>query len=119
MKVAVCAAAFAAAMTFHSIRGNSNEVTIPTAEMAYAQSAPEEKPPFDSVFEDRFDDQWNEAIEQELLGVVNQRLSEGPEEFAKSALDSIYSNQQEDLSANVNRLDRDTIAKITRNRKSA
>jgi len=119
MTVAVCAAAFVAAMTFSSIWGNSNEVTIPSAEMAYAQSAPEEKPPLDSLFENRFDEQWSEAVEQELLGIVNQRLSAGPEELAESALDSIFSNQQEDLTTNVNRLDRDTIARITRSRKSA
>jgi len=117
--VAVCAAAFAAALTIYSIRGNSNDVTIPSAEVAYAQSAPEVKPPLDSLFENRFDDQWSEAVERELLGIVSQKLSAGPEELAKSALDSIFSNQQEDLSADVNRLDRDTIARISRSRKSA
>jgi hypothetical protein len=119
MMVAVCAAAFVAAMTFSSICGNSNEVLIPSTEMAYVQSAPEEGPPFDSLFENRFDEQWSEAVEQELLGIVNQRRTVDPAELTERAIDSIFSNQQEDLSTNVNRLDRETIARITRSRNSA
>lgn len=119
MKVAVCAAAFVVTMSIFSVWGNLNKFTIPSVEMAYAQSAPEVKPPLDSLFENRFDDQWSEAIESELLGIVSKKLAAGPEELAECGLDSIYSNQQEDLSTDANRLDRDTIARITSSRKSA
>jgi len=119
VSVAVCAAAFVGTLTFFTVHANSNRVAVSPAGIAIAQSVPVEKPPFDSLFGNRFDHQWTKALEDELLGTANQQLCAQPDELSGRVIDSVFSNQQEDLSQNVNRLDRDTIARISRGRKKA
>jgi hypothetical protein len=119
IRVGVCTAAIFAGLSFVQVAANSNEVRIPATEMAVAQSIPEERPPFDSVFANRFNEVWTEPLEEQLLEGIVREAPAGSDELANQDIDSIYSNQQEELSGNVNRLSRDLVGKIYKTKKSA
>lgn len=118
--VTACMALWTMGFTIATIQANSPTVSIPRAGMAFAQSLPEEKPPLDHIFANRFDNQWTVAMEEDLLSRIALHGESAVTRFelTERAIDSIFSNQQEKLSG-VNRLSRDEVARIVRARKLA
>lgn len=54
--------------------------------------------------------------ENELLNKIPQPREMSEEELIEQAIDSIYSNQQENLDDHVTRLSREVVAKIVRSK---
>ncbi len=111
-------AALMASITVGSAHANSPKVIIPLSAMAVAQSIPQDKPPLEAVFASRFDREWTAAVENQLLAKLDDRRSR----LSRSALleqtvDSVWANQQEEVSPEVNRLDKGQVAVIARKRK--
>jgi parvulin-like peptidyl-prolyl isomerase len=116
--VVACAAVMIASFVVSALRANSNVVAIPRAGTAVAQSLPEERPPLDSLFAGGFSSQWTREAENAMLAKIAQQVSPGLEhnDLVERTIDSIFSNQQDELSGGA-RLNRDTVARIVRNRK--
>ena len=107
-----------ASFVVSALRANSNEVAIPRAGTAIAQSLPEERPPLDSLFAGAFDSQWAGDSEAGMLAKIAEDVGSGIERnnLVERTIDSIFSNQQDELSGGT-RLTRDTVARIVRSRK--
>jgi hypothetical protein len=115
--VSTLAALLVAELAIFPVKTNSNSVLIPRYAAAVAQSLPEPRPPLDRVFSNRFEEFWTEEVEHSLLSKVaataETRLT--PEALTEQIIDSVFSNQQEEISG-VNRLSRAEVARIVRRR---
>ena len=101
-------------------QSNAQMFTIPCSVMAVAHSGIEQRPPLESVFADRFEDDWSEVKENNLLlslGGMSGTFAKN--ELEEQAVESIFFNQQEDMSSEVERLSKEEIRKILRQRKLA
>jgi hypothetical protein len=118
VRVVACAAVLIAGFVVSALRANSNEVVIPRAGTAIAQSLPEERPPLDSLFAGGFDSQWTRESEARMLAKIAEDVGSGIErnDLVERTIDSIFSNQQDELLGGA-RLSRYTVARIVRSRK--
>jgi len=110
----------AAATTFTvtDVKATPGTFSAPIASMAFAQSGIEQKPPLDTLFKDRFDKDWSKEEEDALLlKLAGNRKDLDNAELLSQAIDSIFLNQQEDISDSANRLSRTEIEKIVKQRK--
>ena len=73
----------------------------------------ENKPPLDDLFAGRFNDAWSEEMEDILLARLEVRRKDLTKtELLEQVIDSIFYNQQEDVSEDAERLSRKEIARI-------
>lgn len=98
-------------------QASASEYGVPCSVMAVAHSNIEQEPPLKALFAGRFDAEWSESMENALL---SQLEGVGPftkSELEEQAVDSIYFNQQEDVSSHLDKVSREQIKRIVRQRK--
>lgn len=119
LTVAFAAATLLVGPTIRPLVASSAVVRVPLA-AAGAQSGPVEGPPLADGFAARYEGEWTLGVEDGLLRSVAALhcAPADPDLDAERAIDNAYSNQQEDLSAGVNKLDRAVVARIVRGKKS-
>ena len=110
--------AAATAFTVTNIEATPGRFSSPISAMAFAQSGSEMRPPLESIFEDRFGPDWSKEEEDRLL----LKLEENREELSRTelllqAVDSIFLNQQEDISDQADRLSRSQVEEIVKQKK--
>lgn len=116
LKIVFGVAVFTSVFTV-SLRAAPRETLVTIQRSAIAQSIPDEEPPFEESFRNRFDESWTKDMEAKLLEkLVKRRSDRGAKPLHDEVIDSILSNQQEDL-ASKERLDRATVEGIVRSRK--
>ncbi len=118
LKIMVGVVVVASYFTIGAAQANSQNISLPLSAMAVAQSIPEEKPPLEGLFRNRFDEDWTENLENSLLDAAEQRRQpQSREMLVEQTIDTIFSNQQEGLSLEVPKLDRAHIANLVHRRK--
>jgi hypothetical protein len=90
---------------------------VPCSVSAVAHSGIEQEPPLRAMFVDRFDANWSESMENALLAQIEDAGPFTKAELEEQTVDSIYFGQQEDVSSHADRLSRDQIRGIVRQRK--
>lgn len=118
-KVVLSVAALAANFSIGIVQANASTIRLPISSMSVAQSIPTERPPLAHLFEDRFDAEWSEQLENNLLTQVeSRRLSRTSTNLLEQTIDVVFSNQLESLSDEISgKLNRDQIANLVRSRK--
>jgi hypothetical protein len=117
--VAISVAALAASFTLSAIQSNTPTVRLPVSAVSYAQSIPQARPPLSEFFAGRYDAEWTESVEDDLLTKIeSNRLQGRVATLEEQTIDAVLSNQLEDLSdASSQRLSRDQIAALVKTRK--
>lgn len=117
-KVALTVTALTASFSVGVIQANSSTVSLPPSIVSLAQSVAEPSPPLDGFFGGRFNAEWKEDLETELLmRVESGRLQGTSSPLMDQTIDVVFSNQFEDLSEVPNRLSREQIAALAKSRK--
>lgn len=120
-RIAVNVAALSLSFSIPYIHTTATTLTLPHSAVAIAQSIAEPQAPLDrEFFQGRFNDQWRLDLENELLlRLETGRLEGNAKPLAEQTVDTVFSNQHEDLSETTNRMSREQIAKLVRSRKMA
>lgn len=110
-------AAITAAAIPLSAHANATTFEVPQSVMAVAHSGAEQSPPLESLFAGRFNADWSEFKERTLLTSLERAEAFTKAELEEQTVDSIYFNQQEDVSSKAGRISREEIRRIVRQRK--
>ncbi len=101
------------------LQTNSAKLDLPLSPLAVAHTVVEEQPPLESFFRNRFTSEWTQEQESKLLMALDQRRSEGASSsLVEQTIDTVFSNQHEDLSEQRNRIGRQEVANLLRGRRS-
>jgi hypothetical protein len=114
-------ASLAVTVTVGTAIVNRDVIRLPNWETAVSKSAPELRGPLDHMFRDRFSAEWSDALEASLLNeiVENRLLRQKSQPEPADIADFIYSNQQENIVLDTPRLNRVTIERIVKERKTS
>jgi hypothetical protein len=108
--------AAATVFTVTNVEASSGTFSSPISVMVFAQSGIEQKPPLEHLF--AFGGQLSEELELPLLAKLELgRRVLSKDELYEQAIESIFYNQQEDVSGEADRLSRKEIEKIVKQRK--
>lgn len=98
-------------------RANATTFDVPHSLMAVAHSGIGQEAPLKSLFAGRFNAEWSESTENKLLASLDRDEAFTKAELEEQTVDSIYFNQQEDMSPQADRISREEIKRIVRQRK--
>ena len=98
-------------------RANATTFDVPHSLMAVAHSGIGQEAPLKSLFAGRFNAEWSESTENKLLASLDRDEAFTKAELEEQTVDSIYFNQQEDMSPQADRISREEIKRIVKQRK--
>ena len=114
----VVAATVITSLSISGIERNAHEFRYPASSMESFQSSIEKTPPLQEMFSGRFDEAWTPELEDRLLvNIESNRRELSKAELLEQAVDSIFYNQQEDVSGQGERLSREDVKRIVEERK--
>jgi hypothetical protein len=118
LKIGLTIAALAANFSVGIAQASGASVSLPLSAVAVAQSIAEPRAPLEHHFQGRFNNEWTENLENDLLmRVETNRLEGSSKSSVEQTIDAVLSNQLEDLQDNENRMSREEIAALVRSRK--
>ena len=116
--IAVTATAITMSLGITGIELNDQSFRSPISSVYVAQSGIEQRPPLEEMFAGRFDGEWSTELENMLLETVESNRKElTTAELREQAVDSIFYNQQEGVSGEEERLSREEVEIIVKERK--
>jgi len=119
-RILVGVASVAISLSFGSAIVNYSTVRLPNWTAAVTRTAPNFKPPLDSMFAGRFNSEWTEASEKFLVSqIAENRLLGNTANPAADIAPFVCSNQQESISVESPRLSLNAIQRIVRKQKSS
>ena len=114
----VLVAAAATVITLGAGYVNSTTFSVPLSVINVAESGSlSEKPPLEALFAGQFDENWTKAVEEQLLATLVSKGSPTKNDFLKQTVETIFFNQNEDVSSGVPGLTKMEILKIIKERK--
>lgn len=117
--IALSVAALTASFSIGVTQASASTINLPLSVCAVAQTFAEPTPPLARFFENRFNKEWTEGVEDELLMRLEQnRLQGSAHSLVDQTIDVVFSNQLEDLSdAKSKKLSRAEVAGLVSRRK--